>query len=178
MLKLEKLNEKRFDEVYRIMESSFPIDEYRPYTEQKMLLQNDLYSIYASVCPQTGTVQGFITVWEFERIAFVEHFAVASSARNSGLGSKMLQALMELLKKQICLEVELPNDEMAIRRIGFYQRNGFVLNDYEYMQPSISAGRKPIPLKIMTTESGIDEAMFQKIKSLLYTYVYQQSVTD
>ena len=52
---------------------------------------------------------------------------------------------------RICLEVELPETEMAARRIGFYERNGFYYNDYFYMQPPIAEGRNAIPLRLMTT---------------------------
>ena len=173
---LTKLTQKEFDKVYQLMETSFPKDEYRPYAEQKALLEKSNYTIYGMLCSDTQDVQGFIAVWDFEDIAFVEHFAVNPNYRNGGLGSKILGELSALLEKQICLEVELPDTEMAGRRIGFYQRNGFVLNDYEYMQPAISAGRTPIPLRIMTLGSAVDGQTFCKIKALLYTYVYQQPV--
>ena len=38
----------------------------------------------------------------------------------------MLQELVKQYQKPICLEVELPEDELTRRRIGFYERNGFV----------------------------------------------------
>ena len=36
----------KFDEIYEIMEQSFPEDERRTYEEQKGLLENPLYHIY------------------------------------------------------------------------------------------------------------------------------------
>ena len=37
-----------------------------------------------------------------------------------------------------------PEDEMAVRRIGFYRRNGFHLWDnVPYLQPSYGEGREP-----------------------------------
>ena len=73
----------------------------------------------------------------------------------------------------ICLEVELPDCEIAKRRIEFYKRNGFFLNEYPYEQPAITKGRKPLPLMIMTSGSEITKDRFDDIKVLLYKCVYQ-----
>lgn len=62
---------------------------------------------------------------------------------------------------------------MAKRRIGFYKRNKFFLNDYPYMQPSISAGKVAIPLLIMTTGGTVDEVTFEQMKDTLYAKVYK-----
>lgn len=170
---LQKLKTTDFDKLYNIMETSFPTDEYRPYEEQKALLENPLYHPYVLADEETGGLKAFIAVWNFTSFSFVEHFAVNPSYRNLGLGSQMLQELQSMLPHQICLEVELPETEMAARRIGFYQRNGFFYNDYPYMQPSISEGRNPIPLRIMTSGQAIALEDFLHIKEVLYTEVYK-----
>ena len=70
------------------------------------------------------------------------------------------------------MEVELPETEMAARRIGFYERNGFYYNDYFYMQPPIAEGRNAIPLRLMTTGGPLDEEEFSRMQGLLYKNVY------
>ena len=70
--------------------------------------------------------------------------------------------------------MEPPEDELKSRRIEFYRRNGFYLNDYAYTQPPLSKGKKPLSLKIMTSHESVDEAHFNKIKALLYKYVYMK----
>lgn len=87
----------------------------------------------------------------------------------------MLQEIKELLSCRICLEVEPPENEIAKRRINFYRRNGYFLNEYSYIQPSLSLGRKQVPLMIMTTESLVSEKPYEEIKSCLYHYVYHVS---
>ena len=37
---IEKLDPKEFDKVFSLMEQSFPLEEYRPYQGQKMLLED------------------------------------------------------------------------------------------------------------------------------------------
>ena len=169
---LEELQVKDFDKVYSIMEESFPIDERRTYEEQKALLDNELYNIYVLYDNENDNIKAFIAIWSFDDFAFVEHFAVSSLYRNGGIGALILQEVKKLLSCMICLEVELPEEEMAKRRIGFYERNGLYYNEYEYMQPAISKDRNEIPLRIMTTGGKVTEDRFNEMKDILYQYVY------
>lgn len=172
---IKKIKSDNFDAVYEIMEKSFPPDERRTYEEQKSLLDRPDYHIYI---PESGddlnVIQGFIALWQFEEISFIEHLAVDNRLRNAGLGTGMLEDIRKILSGKICLEVELPNTEIAKRRIAFYQRNGFSYNDYPYMQPAITKGRNPIPLRIMTTGERLCEEEFNYIKEILYKKVYSQ----
>lgn len=163
---LQRINETNFPEIYRIMQASFSDDEYRPYDEQLALFEEPEYRIYYMPA-------GFLAVWEFESFIYIEHFAVDPALRNSGTGSAMLQELVKQYQKPICLEVELPEDELTRRRIGFYERNGFVFNEYPYIQPPISKGKSPVPLRIMTYRSEITREEFQKMKEILYRRVYK-----
>ena len=160
---LQRINETNFPEIYRIMQASFSDDEYRPYDEQLALFEEPEYRIYYMPA-------GFLAVWEFE------HFAVDPALRNSGTGSAMLQELVKQYQKPICLEVELPEDELTRRRIGFYERNGFVFNEYPYIQPPISKGKSPVPLRIMTYGSAITQDTFEEMKRVLYQRVYKCTV--
>ena len=163
---LQFTSQSDFSEIYRIMQASFSDNEYRPYDEQLALFEEPEYRIYYMPA-------GFLAVWEFESFIYIEHFAVDPALRNSGTGSAMLQELVKQYQKPICLEVELPEDELTRRRIGFYERNGFVFNEYPYIQPPISKGKSPVPLRIMTYRSEITREEFQKMKEILYRRVYK-----
>ena len=167
---LQRINETNFPEIYRIMQASFSNDEYRPYDEQLALFEEPEYRIYYMPA-------GFLAVWEFESFIYIEHFAVDPALRNSGTGSAMLQELVKQYQKPICLEVELPEDELTRRRIGFYERNGFVFNEYPYIQPPISKGKSPVPLRIMTYGEAITRETFEAIKNVLYRSVYKYGVS-
>jgi ribosomal protein S18 acetylase RimI-like enzyme len=173
---IEKLKNQDFDQIYYLMEISFPSDEYRTNEEQKALLNNPAYSIYV-LYDEVQDIKAFIAVWDFIKFAFIEHFAVHPEHRNGGVGAIMLNELVELLGKTVCLEVEPPDTEIAGRRIGFYQRNNFFLNEYPYMQPPISPGKNAIRLFIMTSGSKVDEETFEQIKGTLYTKVYKYSAS-
>lgn len=167
---LQRINETNFPEIYRIMQASFSDDEYRPYDEQLALFEEPEYRIYYMPA-------GFLAVWEFESFIYIEHFAVDPALRNSGTGSAMLQELVKRYQKPICLEVELPEDELTRRRIGFYERNGFVFNEYPYIQPPISKGKSPVPLRIMTYGEAITRETFEAMKNVLYRSVYKYGVS-
>lgn len=167
---MELLKKEQFDSLYHLMEVSFPIDEYRTYEEQKELFDDPRYRVY--VLRDEEEIKAFIALWEFATFYFIEHFAVNPKFRNAGLGSAILKELTGELTKAVCLEVEPPAEEMARRRIGFYERNGFFLNEYPYSQPPISEGRKEIPLQIMTSEGRVSREQFGEIKHTLYREVY------
>ncbi len=168
VVELKQINIADFDKVFEIMEQSFPTDERRPKDKQKNLFENPLYKVYSA-----GNVKAFMAVWEFDSFVFLEHFAVSPEYRNEGLGGKMLAALRDKYNKKICLEVEPPESKVAAGRIHFYERNGFYLNEYPYIQPPISKGKKEVPLMIMTSGAGIEKCEFEEIKYTLYKEVYK-----
>lgn len=170
---IELLNIEAFDEVFEIMEKSFPKDEYRTYEGQRKLFGEPVYQLYGWKDSEGGPIKGFAAIWELEPVVFIEHLAVDPNIRNGGIGSKILHELQQKLGKMMCLEVELPETELAARRIGFYERNGFFLNHYPYIQPALATGQNEIPLMIMTTGKAVDEEEFLKIKELLYHEVYR-----
>ncbi len=167
---IEKLDISEFDEMYSIMEKSFPLEEYRPYNEQKELFENEYYKVYVE---KDTFVKGFIAVWDFAEFLYIEHFAVNPEYRNQGIGAKILKEITSLYRKTVCLEVEPPKNEMTKRRVSFYERNGFFLNGYPYVQPPISKGKSPVPLMIMSSGKKLAQAEFESVKTILYKKVYK-----
>lgn len=168
---LTVLERQDFSGFYDTLFDSFPPDELRSRQEHLQLLNEANYKVWAYYKEQK--LQGFLTVWDLGAFAFVEHFAVKSSCRNRGLGSNMLQALSKKLGKRLCLEAELPETDMAKRRLGFYRRNGFSVNTYPYLQPALEEGKCPVPLYILTTDGPIDEEAFKKLVDEIYKIVYK-----
>ena len=169
---LEKLNPNDFPQIFALMAESFPKDEYRPYQEQKTLMEKPEYQIYTLKNPLKDEIQAFIAIWEFVHLAFIEHFAVSPSCRYGGLGSKILNQLTAQCSKLICLEAELEETSLAKRRIEFYKRNNFYLNNYTYIMPPVSKGQKPVQMHIMTYGRPVSKEEFDAIKSTLYSKVY------
>ncbi|MBQ6946459.1 MAG: GNAT family N-acetyltransferase [Clostridia bacterium] len=168
---IEVLKIEDFDQMYHVMQYSFPPEERRTYNEQKALFNDPRYRVY--VQKEQGSVIAFLASWHLDGFVFFEHFAVAKEKRNCGVGGRFLQEVVQTVKTLVCLEVEPPRDEFSCRRIGFYERNGFTLNDYPYMQPSITAGQPPIPLMLMTIGGSVTEAEFLNLKNQLYREIYK-----
>lgn len=168
---LRKMREEEFEPVYRILSESFPVDEKRTFDQQKEVLSHPLFEIFVWKDHENADVKGFISLYRLQDFCYVEHFAVGEKYRNEGIGQSVLK---ELLAKEhkICLEVEPPVTQQAIRRIEFYRRNGFYLNEYPYFQPPIAKGKNAIPLLLMTSGAPIDEHEFARIKKSLYLHVY------
>ncbi|KAF6656165.1 GNAT family N-acetyltransferase [Paenibacillus polymyxa] len=165
------INEHDFSEIYAIMESSFPASECRTFEAQKALLKHPSYRIITEKNEQ-GNIVAFLAGWEFEHFQFVEHIAVDSRIRGGGLGKKLMGRFISQSDQPVVLEVEPPVDGWSRRRIGFYERMGFHLNHFEYVQPPLREGQTDLRLQIMSYPGALSEQEFTPFKEILYTEVY------
>ncbi|KAF6582063.1 GNAT family N-acetyltransferase [Paenibacillus sp. EKM211P] len=165
------INEHDFSEIYAIMESSFPASECRTFEAQKALLKHPSYRIITEKNEQ-GNIVAFLAGWEFEHFRFVEHIAVDSRIRGGGLGKKLMGRFISQSDQPVVLEVEPPVDGWSRRRIGFYERMGFHLNHFEYVQPPLREGQTDLRLQIMSYPGALSEQEFTPFKEILYTEVY------
>lgn len=165
-----------FDEIFNIMEASFPVDEYRTREGQRALFCDPRYRVYGK--KQDGRLIGFIALWELDGLNFIEHFAVRSDLRGGGIGSRLICEVLKGIDGTVCLEVEPPTDEITRRRIAFYERGGFVYNGYDYTQPAMAAGKNPIPLRVMTYREKLSFARFEQLRDSLYKNIYKVTKND
>ncbi|CAM4163931.1 GNAT family N-acetyltransferase [Lacicoccus alkaliphilus] len=168
---LEELKKEDFEEVYAIMESSFPESERRTKERQRKLLDVEGYHLYG--LKGNGEIIGFVAEWDGPDHRFVEHFAISAHARGGGIGTKLLQAYHTLRDKPVILEVEPPADEMQKRRIAFYERNGYHLSGCGYTQPVINENHPGIPLVLMSYPEALSEERFMLFKNWIFNTVYR-----
>ena len=177
MMQIERMRPEDFDAVFRLLSQSFPAGERRDAAGQLALLSDSAYRIDILRAP-SGGVQALMASWDFDDFVFFEHFAVDPACRSGGIGGQMLDALLARAHKPACLEVELPETEMAARRIGFYERHGFAVNaDYPYFQPALVPGGSPLPMHLLTTGGARTAAELRAIETLLHTRVYDKTPT-
>lgn len=160
-----------FDRVYAIMKASFPNIERRTYAGQKALLNDPRYRMLTET-DHEGNVLAFLAAWEFPAFRFVEHIAVDPRTRGGGIGGRLMTAFLTQSEKPVVLEVEPPSNELQRRRVGFYERLGFLLNDYAYLQPPLQAGQPDFPLKLMSYPRRLTVAEFETCRETLYKHVY------
>lgn len=158
-------------EVVSLYEKAFPLEERRPTDEWlEKNSSSDLFTI--NLLESDGQTLGFITIWQFEDFAYVEHFAVDEKQRGNGIGAATISALRAALPCPVVLEVEPPTEHISIRRIRFYERNGFVISSLSYLQPPYTSQLQPLELKLMSTDATFLSENFDHIVSTLYKYVY------
>lgn len=167
----ERITEKTFDEIFPLLEAAFPVTELRVKEEQRKLLQKVCYKLYG-VRKENAFAAVFAT-WEIDDFLYIEHFAVREDCRNGGFGGKLLEELLEQKGKPMVLEVEVPEDELTKRRVGFYMRHGLVYNDYPYLQPPLRKGNALLPLRFMTKPGAIDGETYERYKKRMYEVVYE-----
>ena len=146
-MEITLLKKNDFEQLFAIMQEAFPPEEYRPKARQFEILDDEKYSV--SIVKQNDKILGFLAVWNLDEFDFVEHFAICSSLRNQGIGSKFLKEYLKTTVRPTVLEVENVDDDISKRRIGFYQRCGLELTDICYNQPNFQNSSKIIPLRIM-----------------------------
>ncbi len=167
---MELLKIDDFDEIFEIMEKSFPATERRERAGQRALFENKYYRVLGE--KREGRLAGFLAFWEFEDVRFLEHLATSPEQRNGGIGRSLLSAALSLSDKRVILEVEPACDEITERRINYYKRLGFTLNAHPYIQPSMAEGQPAIPLHIMSTGGELGEDEYEGIKRMIYREVY------
>jgi GNAT superfamily N-acetyltransferase len=90
-----------------------------------------------------------VTLWSLDSFYFVEHFAIYGEYRNKGYGSVAVGLILDRFKR-VVLEAEPHDGGIASRRLGFYERGGFVINDFPYIQPSYHGEDGGVPLMLLS----------------------------
>jgi hypothetical protein len=104
---------------------------------------------------------------------YVEHFAIDETARNGGFGAVAMKQFIAQTTHPVVLEVEIPTSELSRRRIGFYERLGFIADNHAYQQPPYTEGGAWLPMQLMTYGRIDMEESFDYVRACLYKKVYK-----
>lgn len=111
---------------------AFPPAELKPLSAMEDMREKGIYDPLA-LFGGAGDVLGYIFLWKHPdgRYVLIDYLCVPSGRRNGGIGGKLLQAAIGHYPPGTVLigESEAPTgdparDEMILRRLGFYARNG------------------------------------------------------
>ncbi|MGN1338941.1 MAG: GNAT family N-acetyltransferase [Oscillospiraceae bacterium] len=167
-----QIPDEKFIRLYQIIYRSFPPEEHGSFAQHRAEMRKPEFRCLC--CEPDGVPAGFMNYYLFEgeNIAFLEHFAMSPELRGNGTGSRLMRYFQDITApRNIVLEVELPEGEVQRRRIAFYQRMGFALNEGEYFQPAFNPNSQPLPLKLMSTKP-LDEQEFRQVTRLIHQRVY------
>ncbi|MFI3269405.1 MAG: GNAT family N-acetyltransferase [Rikenellaceae bacterium] len=152
-----------FAEAWKIYEYSFPRNERRTLEDQELRMADDRYNFEVALNAEDEVV-GIVCYWIFSdeegaknterdedaaKYIYLEHLATSKELRNGGFGAKTLDHLKSL-NLPMLLEIEPPEDELTRRRQGFYERSGFVLNEYNHRHTPYRADTGDVTLRIMS----------------------------
>lgn len=163
---------------WNLYEGSFPREERRSWDEQVRILSDPAYHCLAVTMPRDcGTERkaddkfetshefvGLFCFWLFPDICYLEHLAVHPARRSGGIGGRILQTWLERRagpERLTVLEIDPPVTDVARRRRGFYERQGFVFNGGEkglFMHPSFGSVPHYHPLCLMSFGRPMSEA--------------------
>ena len=137
-MELRLLNKEELTALYQSdLTTDFPHAELKPLRAMLRLMDMGCYDPLLAVDGEKPA--GYALAWlpKNRKGALLEYFGVFRELRNGGLGSKILELLMERYG-QIFGEAEAPGPDaspeengLRRRRIAFYERNGFRVLDYQ-----------------------------------------------
>ena len=157
-----------------LLVDSFPREERRDLEQQRLNCRENSRFHPMLICD--GEVRiGLINYWQLGDMAYIEHFATSPDMRGKGYGRMALEELGRLLGR-IVLEVEMPESDLAQRRIGFYRRCGFSLCCQIYRQPPYRKGDGWLPMLLMFR--GVDDmdGVFAPTRDEIHRTVYGTTV--
>ena len=157
--KIEGSSDPLFARLYDLYREAFPPSERRTLDELKRILDTEP-RFTASALMREGQFTGFFTYWTFDRFVYT------------------IRSFLSLHTLPVVLEVEMPDEPDAIRRIHFYERNGFKVVQHPYAQPYYDGSGRMLPMLIMTNDTHFANKHFQMIKKTLYEEVYGVTVSD
>lgn len=154
-IRLENISDNYFHKAWKLYENSFPLEERRLLDAQEHLMRKHDY--HFDVIIDENQLIGFLLWWDFETYRFIDHFATSIEQRNKGFGKLILENFMASNDKPILLEVELPDSSIKLRRINFYERLGFKLNQHYYEIPPLNDNQSSLQLLLMSYPSFISK---------------------
>ncbi|OUS01070.1 hypothetical protein A9Q86_10020 [Flavobacteriales bacterium 33_180_T64] len=153
LIRLKNISDNYFQNAWKLYKEAFPSEERRLLDDQISILKNDNY--HFDILIDKKQFIGFILWWNFETHRYIDHFATSLDQRNKGIGKLILNKFINTNNKPILLEVELPTSNINERRIKFYERIGFRLNQHYYEIPPAQVSQSPLQLLLMSYPNHI-----------------------
>jgi hypothetical protein len=178
-----------------LYEASFPLDERMSIKEVRSLLASGTMLLHKTSDGQ-GALQCFSLVTVLRTNVLLAYIATDQTRRSSGVGSKHMKTLIDLLKKLyptylgMFLEIEstkeknlsVDEDKARKRRLAFYQRlHCKRMLGKEYLLPSYAPGIPARQGELLWSEFGgsLDsDATLKTVIAEIYTKAYNLPVTD
>ena len=163
-------SKKELEIIGELYISAFCAEERREFTQLQELLLHPHCVINQIIF--RDAIAGFCIYWQFDSFLFLEHFAIEPELRGQKIGEQVLILLKEMHQKPIILEVEPATDVNSVRRIKFYERNGYYLLPVKYRQPSYDGIKPSLDLLLMSNMAEIADTIVKRYISDIHKEVY------
>ncbi len=164
------LNREINQSLWALYMDNFPPEERRTIEKHKAALSDERFLPY-EIYDDTDELLGLFYCWDAGGFVYGEHFVIMPEKRCGGFGRAVIEQLKRLISgKVLILEVEPPVDEMQLRRVEFYKREGFCFNDYEYIHPSY-ANHEPYRLNIMSFPRALTCEEFTDFRTFAFSVI-------
>ena len=163
-MRLKNADSFYFADAWNLYEKSFPENEKRTLKEQKIILNNDLY--HAKAIIKDEKFIGILFYWVFCEYAFVEHFALDVYCQGKSYGTKILNEFLDKYEN-VVLEIEPIVDEKTEKRLRFYERLGFIVNEINHFQVPFRTGDEKLKLLFLSSKKEITQQEYAKLYKLM-----------
>lgn len=177
---IQNANSPLFKELWKTYEVSFPASERRSLVDQIKILHHPRYRLEAWMNDDErgGPIfVGLMGWWEYDDFRYLEHLAISPVARSGGMGGKILLGWMSASEKPVFLEIDVVTDDISRRRLGFYQRLGFVENDMKHSQPDFQGKGGAVPLRVLSYPGSMSRSQYAALDNALQRDVWPKAAS-
>lgn len=140
-MELKRLNPDQLQLAYETdLREAFPPAELKPLSAMTEMMARGVYEAMALYEEGDAAPLGYVLLWKHVdgRYLLIDYLCVPARRRNGGIGAKLLHTLFDAYPPETVFigESEAPTgdeaaDEMILRRLGFYERNGTTILGYD-----------------------------------------------
>lgn len=140
-MELKRLNPDQLQLAYETdLREAFPPAELKPLSAMTEMMARGVYEALALYEEGDAAPLGYVLLWKHVdgRYLLIDYLCVPARRRNGGIGAKLLHTLFDAYPPETVFigESEAPTgdeaaDEMILRRLGFYERNGTTILGYD-----------------------------------------------
>ena len=133
-MELKALNPDQLRLAYETdLREAFPPAELKPLSAMTEMMARGVYEALALFGEGEASPLGYVLLWKHVdgRFLLIDYLCVPAGRRSGGIGAKLLATLFHTYPPETVFiaESEAPTgdpeaDEMILRRLGFYERNG------------------------------------------------------
>lgn len=173
---INSITHPKYQQFKKLYTQSFPLFEQRTANQQKNAFADHRYHV--KIYTQDADFIGFIAYWEFDPLTYIEHFAINTSLRSKGYGSRVLTDFIAASVNQILLEIDPVVDPTSQARLKFYRNCGFHQNPYNHTHPPYRTQFAAHPLVVLSTNGQITENQYRKFADLINNVVMNEASSN